>query len=361
MTSTAGREGDAKEMSTQEKQAAVVTNASTSATVGRADAASTEPRWLVFGERYGLVAVLLGVLLLFGIVNSTFFTVENWQVIGATQSVTAVLALAFLLPLVGGDFDVSVGANAIVGSVACAACTSKYGWPLATAIAIPIAIGLAIGWFNGVLVTRLRLNALIATLGTATVLSGLVIWYTDGVPISTGIARPLLDLGSETLLGIPWLAIVALVMCAVMHYVLTQTPYGRRLAATGSNRSTARLVGIRVRWTTMASFVAAGGLAGIGGILLVAQTGSANPTANGIATLIPALTVAFLGASAFRPGEFNVAGMLVALVLVTALVSGLALMGVADWVSPVCNGVALIAGVGLSAYFRAKRLGGFEM
>ena len=328
----------------------------------RHEATRATSRWLIFGERYGLVFVLIFAIVLFSVIDSsTFPTVSNWRSIGSTQSVTVVLGLAFILPLVGGNFDLSVGANAIMCSVACASCMSRYGWPLAAAIAVAVGLGLLVGVFNGILVTRARLNGLIATIGTAALLQGVVTWYSSGLPIATGISQSLQDLGTKTTFGVPRLVVVAILAAAIVTYVLTQTPYGRRLASIGSNRNAARLVGVRVNALTMGSFILAGGIAGLSGVLIVAQQGSANPATDGIATLLPALTVAFLGASAFSPGEFNVPGLIVALLLIAVLVSGLTLRGAADWVQPLCNGVALIVGVGLSAYFRARRLGGSEL
>jgi ribose transport system permease protein len=347
----------------------MVRNNDASAVVAEAEPAASPPTrtaatngsksmWLLYGERYGLVGVLVATIVLFAFVDPhTFMTVSNWRSIGLSQSVTAVLGLAFILPLISGNFDLSVGANAIMCSLACAACMSRYHWPLVAAIVVCAVLGLGVGLFNGLLVTAARLNGLIATLGTAALLSALVTWYSNGVPIAFGISSALTNFGSDSVFGIPWLALVALAGAIVVAYLMTQTPYGRRLASIGSNRSAARLVGVRVNRLVLTSFVVAGGIAGLAGVLMLAQQGSANPSTDGISTLLPALTVAFLGASAFRPGEFNVPGLLVALVLIAVLESGLTLKGVADWVDPLCDGVALIVGVGLSAYFRAKRLG----
>jgi ribose transport system permease protein len=312
--------------------------------------------WLGIGEKYGLLFVLIGVVVFFSFVNpKTFPTSANWRSIGSLQSVTAVLALALIIPLVGGNFDLSVGANAVMASVACAGFMSS-GWPLVAAAVATIGLSLTVGVFNGMLVTRARLNGLIATLGTASILQALVLWYTNGLPIINGISPTLQHLGTRRLWGVPRLAVIAIIASALVAYLLTQTPFGRRLAATGSNPGAARLVGVRVGRLTLMSFVLAGGISGVVGILMIAQQGSANPATEGIAVLLPALTAAFLGASAFRPGEFNVPGMLIAVVLIAVLVSGLTLSGAASWVQPLCNGIALIVGVGVSAAFRAKRL-----
>jgi ribose transport system permease protein len=117
---------------------------------------------------------------------------------------------------------------------------------------------------------------------------------------------------------------------------------------------------VRVKRTVLLSFVLSGAIASIAGILLIAQQGSSNPSQDGLSLILPAITALFLGAAAFYPGQYNVPGAVTGLVLVNALVSGLTIVGVASWVQPLCNGLALIIGVGASALLRAKRLGGDE-
>lgn len=313
---------------------------------------------LEIGERYGLVVLLLAFIVFFGFLEpTTFLTVANFKAMALSQSVTIVLGLALMLPLVSGNFDLSIGAMAIMAAMVCAACMSRYGLPLIVALIAPVLLGLFVGLINGLLVTTARLTGLIATIGTATVLQALLIWYSGNLPIATGLHESLLAFGTGDVFGVPYLAIAALVLCLVVHYLLTQTPFGRQLIAIGSNPSAAKLVGVRVNRLVIASYALAGGFAGVAGVLMVAQQGSANPSSDGIGVLVSALTIVFLGATAFRPGEFNVPGMIVALLLAAVLVSGLTLAGVANWVSPLSYGIALIVGVGVAAYFRTKRLG----
>jgi ribose transport system permease protein len=313
--------------------------------------------WLLRGEQYGLVIMLLAAIVLFAVLDPhTFMTTANWRAIAQAQSVTAVLGLAVMVPLIAGNFDLSIGANAIMCSFVCAATMSRNHWGLVSAMLVAVAVGTAVGACNGILVTVVRLNGLVGTIGTATILQALVIAYSHDLPVASGISPSLLSFGVGDVFGIPKLAIVAVVAALVLHYLLRQTPFGRKLSAIGSNRSAARLVGIRVDRLTVSSYVSAGALAGIAGVLIVAQSGSANPSADGITMLISALTIVFLGAAAFRPGEFSVPGMVVALLLTAVLVSGLTLKGVATWVSPLCYGLALFIGMGAAAYFHSRRV-----
>jgi ribose transport system permease protein len=137
-----------------------------------------------------------------------------------------------------------------------------------------------------------------------------------------------------------------------VYYALNHTPLGRYAYAIGSNRSAARLVGIRSRLVLGGTFVASGALSGAAGVLEVARAGSADPNIGATLTL-PALAAAFLSVAAIRPGRFNVGGTLVAIFFLAVLNSGLNLAGAADYVQNYVNGAALIVGVALSA-----RLGG---
>ncbi len=136
--------------------------------------------------------------------------------------------------------------------------------------------------------------------------------------------------------------------------MFTHTPYGRSLYAIGANPRSAQLVGIRVNKYVLISFMLAGLISAITGILQLARFGSATAD-TGNSLLFPALAAAFLGATSVRPGFFNVVGTMIGLLFVAVSVSGLTLAGAQAWVSPVFNGAALLAAVGLSTYLGRKR------
>ena len=164
-----------------------------------------------------------------------------------------------------------------------------------------------------------------------------------------------MDFGSNLYGGVPSLALVAAGLAVVMWYVLAKTPYGRKLFAIGSSKAAAELVGIRTDRVVSASFVLASTLSGIAGVMMLSQQGSGNPAAEGLSVLLPALAAVYLGSSTLFPGQFNVPGTILGLLLVGVLVSGLTLEGVANWVQPVAIGGALLIAVGTSEAFRRQR------
>jgi ribose transport system permease protein len=320
--------------------------------------AGRQHSWLHLAERFGLLALFVVVVVYFCLTKpDTFATAANMRAVLTSQAVIAVAALALMIPLVAGNFDLSVGALAVASSILSAGLMSRTGLPLGLAIVLTLCFSTACGALNGALVAYARLDSLIATLGTSTVLTGLISYYSHDLSITSNISSGIVNLGTHNTLGIPRLVLVAAVVVIVVAYLMTQTPLGRKLRAIGSNNAAAQLVGIRVSRLTLTSFVLSGALAGIAGLLMLAQQGAGNPAVGAIQFLIPVLAAVFLGASAFYPGEYNVPGTILGMLFIAVLVSGLTLSGAPPWVESVVTGAALVIAVGISAAFRRQRMG----
>ncbi|WP_067464316.1 ABC transporter permease [Actinomadura macra] len=314
-------------------------------------------RLSAFGERYGLVFLLAGVIVFFSVLpasSAAFTTTANIQSVLASIAVVSVLAIATVFPLACGQFDFSIAATSLVSSIVCAAMMANHQAPLVLAVLCGVGAGVLIGLVNAVLVALLRLNAFIITIGTATLLPGLVQWYTHGVDLVRDIPQPLRDFGSLTLLGLPRVIWLVALMTAVCWFVLAHTAFGRRLYAVGSNASAARLVGIPVTALTFCALGISGGLAGVAGVILTARNGGGLVN-SGVDLLFPALAAVFLGATAIDPGRYNVLGAVVGTLFVAVSVSGLTLAGAAEWVPAVFNGAALIVAVAVSTLLARRR------
>src|ERR1700689_1289096 len=269
------------------------------------------------------------------------------------QSVTGLVAVAMVIPLVSGYFDLSVAAIAGLTNVACAAAMVNYNLSPAVAIIVAIAVGLLAGAVNAFLVAGLKLNGFIATLGTYTFLGGLLELYTNGTSIF-GIPAGFGNWGSLFWFEIPrpfWLLIAVAV---VIWYALLHTPGGRQLEAIGSNESAARLVGISVDRLVAVSFLGSALVASIAGVLLTSRQGGADPT---VATdyLFPALAAVFLGATTIRPGRYNVWGTVIGLFTLAVAINGFTFMGAQAWVTQVFDGLALVLAVAVSTLMRRHR------
>ena len=314
-------------------------------------------RPLEYLEAYALVgcAVLVGLFFsVFPATSDTFTTSANLQLLVGGQAVVAVVALALLIPMCANEWDLSVGATAALAAVFSA--TVMSGGDLVLGILAGVGVGALVGLLNAVVVTRFKVNAIIATLGTSTIVAGAINQKTDGLSVSNDIPQSLVDLGSGTWAGIPRIGVLVLLVSLAAHYVLGYTPFGRYLYALAANPTAARLVGLRTRLILGTTFVIAGILAGIGGILAVARAGGADPQL-GDQLLLPAFAAAFLSAASIKPGRYNVGGLLVAVYFLAVLNNGLNLAGAKPYVNLYVNGTALIIGVGLAAYLGRKRRG----
>ena len=305
--------------------------------------------------KYGLPVILLIEIIIFGILRpQTFLTLDTLQTIAINQSVAGILAIGVVIPLVIGEFDLSVGANLGLGAIMVVGLTAFNGVPVWLAIILSVAVSGGVGLLNGLLVSKVGVNAFVTTLGVQSTLTGAVLWYTGGNVIYQGVPAELVALGNGSVFGIPLPVIFLIIVVLIMWYVLDQTPFGRKLYAVGGSQEAARLSGLNVGRLTIIAFVIAGLLSGLAGVLLSAKLGSGNPTV-GSSFLLPGFAAAFLGATAFRPGTFNILGTIFAVFVIATGIYGLNLLGLPFFVEYVFTGVVLVLAVAATRYLRKER------
>ena len=302
---------------------------------------------LQFASRFGLVAFLIILIILFSVLEpQTFPTVAMAKTILVQQTVIMLLALSVLPIVIVGEFDLSVGYVLGLSAVVIAALGERhFGGPAALIIAILVTA--AIGLVNGVLVSVLRIPSMIATLGVGLAVGGLTVGVSGGATLVLGIPALIPALSSTSFAGLSTAVWIVLAACLVAYAVFAHTPTGRRMYAVGGSQVVARLAGIRtVRVKTLA-FVAGGVIVAIAGAIELGQAGGANPSF-GPSLLLPAYAAVFLGSTTIRPGFFNVWGTVIAVLVLAVGFTGLTLIGVPYWTEPVFDGAALIIGVLLS-------------
>ena len=302
-------------------------------------------------KQYSLVFLLIASFVLYSTWNKTsavFLTGDSLRVMVGGQAVIGVLTLGILVTMVAGNFDLSVGNIAGLASVMTASMYANHGWNMWLGILFGVALGAFVGGINGFLVTLLRVDPFIITLGTASAILGFVDWYSKDQSIVNGIPQPLVHFGRDNFAGVPDIVWVLGVVAVVIYYLLEHTPYGRNLHAIGSNRAAARLVGIRVERSIFLAFTINGFFAGVAGVLLLARAGAGNPQIPPTLALT-ALAGAFLGAASFKVGRLNVPGTIVALLFLAVNITGLTLAGVANWINELFTGLSLIFAIALAA------------
>lgn len=318
-----------------------------------ADAAGTatrdgSSRFAGLVQKYALVVAWLAVILVFGLLlPETFLNPNNLANILSTQAVLVILTVGLILPLTAGDIDLSVAASLGLSSVLVAVLNARVGWPIGAAIVAAIAAAALVGLVNALVSVYLKIDALIVTLGTSTIVAGLTLWISRGTTVA-GIDRSLVDWTFRIRLGsISMQFYYAIVIALLVWFLFELTRIGRRLLIVGRGREVARLGGIDVARVRIIALTGAGALAGVAGVLFTGTSGSADPTAAG-SFFLPAFAAAFLGATAIKPGFFNPIGTVVAAYFLATGINGLQLFGAPSYVQQLFYGTALIVAVALS-------------
>ena len=305
-------------------------------------------------ERYGLVIAWAVLFVVFSLLEPhTFLTWGNITTMLGSQAVLVIVALGLTVSLTVGEFDLSVANVLVSASMATALLNVNAGWPIGLSVLSGLLVGVVVGLINGLLIVRLGINSLIATLGVGSVLQGLTLWISNSTTVSGVDAALVQTVIVGRIAGIPLAFYYALVLCLALWYVFQHTAVGRRMLFVGRNREVAQLSGVRVdrvRWGSMLVSSLFGALAGI---IYTGTRGAADPT-SGLSFLLPGFAAAFLGATSISPGRFNPLGTIVAVYFLVTGITGLLLLGVPTFVQDLFYGGALLIAVAVSQWLRGR-------
>lgn len=305
-------------------------------------------------EKYALVLALIAVVVVFSALRpETYPTANNLQNILGSQAVLLVLALGLIVPLTAGEFDLSAVSTMSLAAMTIAVLNVQHGWSLLPAIAVAVLACLVVGLINALLVVRLQIDSFIATLGSGTVVLGVVQWISDSTSV-TGVDSALVNATIGTrIFGVSLQFYYALALVLIMAVIFQYTPIGRRLLFVGRGAQVARLSGLHVDRIRGGALVTSALVAALAGIVYAGMLGGADPS-SGQSFMLPAFAAAFLGATAIVPGRFNAFGTLVAVYFLVAGVVGLQMLGVASFVQQLFYGGALVVAVALSGAVRRR-------
>lgn len=295
-----------------------------------------------------LVFTSLGLILLmifFSISTDSFLTQRNLINIALQTSVSVITAIALTYVIVTGGIDLSVG-SVLAASGAAVAIGIKAGAPIPLAIILGLLTGTACGALNGFVITVLGIVPFIATLGTNSILRGLVYVALNGIPLSAASAG-----GSFTWIGqgrfMGWLPypVLFMVVIAIMATIfLKKSKFGRAMYAIGSNESAAFLSGIKVKNIKFKVYLLSGFLSSIAGVILTSRVASASPTAgDGGETF--AIAASVIGGASLAGGKGNLVGTIIGAFLIGVLNNGLNLIGLSSFWQEVAMGCVIILAV----------------
>ena len=306
-------------------------------------------------QRISAVYVLIVLIGVFAVwVPDTFLTTTNLKTILVQQAITAILAIAIVLTLSAGCFDLSAGATLGLSAILSAWLLGIEQQSIVLAVILALGAGLVVGAVNGLLIAGFRIDSFIATLGVSSVLVGIITGISGGDNI-IGLPVGFQNIAISEFLGLQMAFWYMLVLAVVVWFILEHTPVGRYIYATGGGSETARLAGVPTARVIVFATVIAGLIAGFAGILATGSLGGGSP-AVGPPYLLPALSAAFLGSTQFKGGRPNVWGAVLAVYVLATGVKGLQLAGAPFWIPDVFNGLALLLSVGLAVQGRARML-----
>lgn len=287
----------------------------------------------------GTLLGLILIVVVFASLTPVFLTAPNIINILQQSSINAAIALGMTLVIISGGIDLSVGPTAALSAVI-GATLMVAGVPIPLAIMASLGVGMLCGLFNGVLVAYGGLQPFIVTLGGLSLYRALALIYTGGNPVF-GIPPEFRALTNGTLFGIPNPVVAVAVIAFILWVVLNKTPLGEYILAVGGNEEAARIAGVPVAKTKVATFVISGTLASIAALILVGRLGAAEPTIGNLWEL-DAIAAAAIGGASLMGGKGSVVGTLIGAIILGALRNGLTLMNVQAFYQLLATGIIII-------------------
>ena len=313
----------------------------------------------VLVEGRALIALLI-IIAIFAVLSDNYLTAGNLTTITKQVAFNAIVALGMLLVILNGGIDLSVGSTVGLTAAVAGSLFRGVNLPLSQAIMFPqvwvivvlsVAVGMLVGWINGLLIARLNLAPFITTLGMLYVARGLTEVLLNGQNITNELSgQPYLDnTGFFTVfasrpLGLPISAWVMILFAIIFSIVLTRTPFGRWLYATGSNERAAQLSGVPVKKIQTRIYVLSGLCAGVVGILQMANISSATADL-GTYYELNAIAAVVIGGAALSGGRGTVRGTIIGAFVIGFLANGLVIVGVSPFWQKVITGAVIILAV----------------
>jgi ribose/xylose/arabinose/galactoside ABC-type transport system permease subunit len=284
--------------------------------------------------------------------QSNFMRASNLANLSDQWTPIAVMAFGMTICLIGGGFDLSVGATYALSATLCASLSQHHSAPYAIGVTVVIA-GL-VGLVNGVLITKLAINPLIATLGTSQIVGGAALLRSNGTTFSVR-NHVILDLGSGRIGQLPVSALVLLGGLLVASVVLGVTAFGHDLYATGGNRVASYISGIRTDRVRTLTYVATGLTAGVAGILYVGRVGSGQANI-GTGIELQVIAAALIGGVSLLGGEGKPWQALTGVAILAVLQNYFNQASVNAYWQSIVQGTVIVAAVGIDAFGRGESL-----
>ncbi len=311
-------------------------------------------RWKAAADYLGLLAVLAGLVILFGLQSSHFLTVRTFATIANTIPDLLVVSVGMALVLIIAGIDLSVGSVMALSASVMGLALSRWGWPAWTAFALCLLVGAGCGAVNGVISVGWSIPSFIVTLGMLEIARGGAYLVTGSQTVYLGARVEFLGTALGRF-GVAPAFLVAVAVVVLAQLVLSRTVLGRYMVAIGTNEEAVRLSGIDPRVTKIVVFVIAGLLSGLGGLFTASRLASVDPN-GAIGLELSAIAAAVIGGTSLMGGRGSVLGTFLGVLIIAILQTGLAQIGASEPAKRVITGSVIVLAVIIDAY-RERRSG----
>lgn len=304
-------------------------------------------------EKIGLIIAMLIIIVVFSVLTGyKYFTLNNIINILISSSIVGLVTIGECYLLIVGQVDLSPGSVSAFSGVLISLMLTK-GIPLYLAIVLVLACGLCIGYFNSLLVNKLKFEAFIATLASMSIFRGFAYIICGGKAVFVT-NKMFLKMGSGRILGIPIPVIIFIITFAIFTVVLSRTRFGRTVYMVGGNAVASRLAGIDGQKIRTKLYMMTSAFAALGGCILAARMSSGQPMASeGLE--FDAVTSSVLGGVAMSGGVGTMGGALLGLLILQGFNNGLMMMNIPSFWQTVSRGILLIAALSFDFIRNRKR------
>ena len=299
-----------------------------------------------------LLVLIAIIIIVMSNLSPYFFSLSNFQAVSVGMAPTAIIVIGMAILLASGGFDLSVGSVMALSSTIVAMLLLS-GIPIPIAVILGLILGAFIGLLNGLLVTKMNINPLIATLGSMSIARGVGLVLTEGFSVSN-LPPSYGWISDASFFGFPALVILTLILVIVFDIAVRHTRFFRQVYFIGANEKAAMLSGINVDRVRIIAYVITGALAALAGVLLASRLMSGTPTAgNGIELQV--LAAAVIGGASLRGGEGTILGAFLGVVFVALINNSMTMLAVSIYWQMIVTGTVLVSAVALDMLLRGKR------
>ncbi|WP_319486674.1 ABC transporter permease [uncultured Cohaesibacter sp.] len=303
--------------------------------------------------RNPLVGVFIALLVIFvisAVASPYFLTSYNMSVVARSLAFVGLITIGQSMLMILGELDLSLGVIGGLCGVVSGMLMINLGLNPWVALVACLLLGAALGCFNGLMVTVLKLHSLVLTIGTAGVFGGANLVLTKGVAI-TNIPKEIQFLGRGDLFGVPMPFVVMLIVLIIASFVIMKTPFGRYIYAIGDNTPAARMLGIKVDAVRVLVFTIAGMLAALAGLLMVTRLGTAQPSI-GETWVLPPIAASVIGGVATTGGVGTPLGAILGAAIIGVIENIIVLFGVSPYWQGVVSGFIVVLAISFDSISR---------